>query len=287
MNSLFVRCGTDRVTGCSLVFRLLVPKRELNERMTKPDPKIPNPENAHACSSSVRAGLEGQAVQNSILSSLPEQEYAALQPDLEHVELANHSVLHDPGEPIEFGYFLNSGLVSLMVVTSDARSVEVGMVGREGFVGAPLALGLRDSSQRALIHIKGSAFRVKAEAMRNVLANSPSVRDRISRYVLLQGLQVAQLAACNRLHEVEQRLARWLLMTHDRSEGDSLPITHDLLAQMLGSGRPSVTLAAGMLQRAGTIEYTRGQVTLLDRKALERSACECYAAIRRISNGFC
>ena len=193
--------------------------------------------------------------------------------------------LHEPGERIEFGYFLNSGLVSMMVVTSDARSVEVGMVGKEGFVGAPLAFGFPNSSQRALIQIKGSAFRVKAEALRSVLEQAPVFRDRISRAVLLQGLQVAQLAACNRLHEVEQRLARWLLMTHDRANGDRLPITHELLAQMLGSGRPSVTLAAGMLQRAGTIGYTRGQVTVLDRKALERSACECYSAIRRISSG--
>lgn len=231
-----------------------------------------------------RAALDAPVIENSILQSLPKNEFAAVLPHLEFVELAMQQVLQEPGTNIEFGYFLNSGLVSMMVVTSDARSVEVGMVGKEGFVGAPLALGFPTSSQRALIQIKGTAFRVKAEVLRLILGEAPDLRNRISRSVQLQGLQVAQLAACNRLHEVEQRLARWLLMTHDRAIGDSLPITHDLLAQMLGSGRPSVTLAAGMLQRAGTIGYTRGQVTVLDRKALERSACECYSAIRRISS---
>jgi CRP-like cAMP-binding protein len=224
-------------------------------------------------------------VENKLLQNLPEQERSALQPHLERVDLAMHQVLHEPGEKLEFGYFLNKGLVSLMVVTRDARSVEVGIVGREGFIGAPLALGLRDSSQRALIHVEGSGFRVRSNAFKSVLEEAAVLRERVGRFVLLQGLQVAQLAACNRLHEVEQRLARWLLLAHDRAGHDSLPITHELLAQMLGSGRPSVTLAAGMLQRAGMIGYTRGQVSVLDRQALERSACECYAAIRKISNG--
>jgi CRP-like cAMP-binding protein len=257
---------------------------ELNERMTKMDSKNTNPEENKQPSDSSHARPEGRG-ENSILHTLPDSEYAALQPHLEFVEFSMHQVLQEPGEKIEFGYFINSGLVSLLVVTSDARSVEVGIVGKEGFVGAPLAMGLRDSSQRALIQIKGSALRIKADSLRSVLAEALALRNRIGRYVLLQGLQVAQLAACNRLHEVEQRLARWLLMTHDRTAGDSLPITHDLLAQMLGSGRPSVTLAAGMLQRAGTIGYTRGQITVLDRDALERTACECYGAIRRIVNG--
>lgn len=237
-------------------------------------------------SKETRSGSDGRAIENSILQSLPENEFAAILPHLEFVELTKQQVLHEPGERLAFGHFVNRGLVSMMVVTCDARSVEVGMVGREGFVGAPLAFGFANSSQRALIQIKGTAFRVKAELLRSALDDAPVFRDRISRAVLLQGLQVAQLAACNRLHEVEQRLARWLLMTHDRAPGNSLPITHDLLAQMLGSGRPSVTLAAGVLQRAGTIGYTRGQVTILDRQALERSACECYSAIQRISIGF-
>jgi CRP-like cAMP-binding protein len=223
-------------------------------------------------------------VENYILLAIPEQEYKALRPHLEFSELEMHQVLQDPGEKIEFGFFLNSGLASLLVVTRDAaHSVEVGVVGKEGFPGTPLATGLRESSQRAIIQAPAGAFRVKSEVLENVLSSSPRLQYWLNRFVLLQGLQTAQLAACNRLHEIEQRLARWLLMSQDRVGSDSLPITHDLLSQMLGSGRPSVTVAAGALQRAGIIEYTRGMVRILNRKTLENAVCECYAVIRRIS----
>src|SRR5207244_3050570 len=162
--------------------------------MTKLDSRKPNPEENQSSSSPPRPSPDGHSVENSILQTLPDSEYGALQPHLELVELGMHQILQEPGEKIEFGYFMNSGLVSLLVVTTDARSVEVGIVGKEGFVGAPLALGLRNSSQRALVQIKGSGFRVKAESLRSVLADAPVLRDRIARYVLLQGLQVAQLA---------------------------------------------------------------------------------------------
>jgi CRP-like cAMP-binding protein len=230
-----------------------------------------------------RTDLRGRSVENKILLAIPDHEYRALRPHLEFVLLEMHQVLQDPGQRIEFGFFLNSGLASLMIVTSDARSVEVGMVGSEGFVGAPLAMGVRDSSQRAIIQVPADAFRVKSELLENILSSAPVLQQGLNHFVLLQGLQVAQLAACNRLHEIEQRLARWLLMTHDRVGSTSFPITHDLLAQMLGSGRPSVTVAAGALQKAGIIEYTRGVMTILNRKGLERAACECYRAIRRIT----
>ncbi|PYX58076.1 MAG: Crp/Fnr family transcriptional regulator [Acidobacteria bacterium] len=230
-----------------------------------------------------RTDIRGRSVENKILLTIPDHEYRALRPHLEFVLLEMHQVLQDPGERIEFGFFLNSGLASLMIVTSDARSVEVGMVGSEGFVGAPLAMGVRDSSQRAIIQVPADAFRVKSELLETILASAPVLQQGLNHFVLLQGLQVAQLAACNRLHEIEQRLARWLLMTHDRVGSNSFPITHDLLAQMLGSGRPSVTVAAGGLQKAGIIEYTRGVVTIRNRKGLERAACECYRAIRRIT----
>lgn len=230
-----------------------------------------------------RTDSKGRPVENNILLAIPDEEYKALRPHLEFVTLKMHQILQDPGEKIEFGFFINSGLASLLVVTRDARSVEVAVVGREGFVGAPLATGLRQSSQRAIIQVAAGAFRVKSEVLENILASAPRLQHDLNRFVLLQGLQTAQLAACNRLHEIEQRLARWLLMSQDRVGSDSFPITHDLLAQMLGSGRPSVTVAAGALQRAGIIEYTRGAITILNRKALENVACECYGVIRRIS----
>jgi len=231
-----------------------------------------------------RIDTSGRLIQNQILLAMPEEEFLALRPHLERVQLNTNEVLHEAGEKVDYAFFLNSGLVSLLVVTADARSVEVGVVGKDGFVGAGLTAGLRQASQRAVIQIGSDAFRVKSQALQDVLANAPRLRQQMNRYVVVQGLQVAQLAACNRLHEIEQRLARWLLMTQDRIGGDSIPITHDLLAQMLGSGRPSVTVAAGMLQRSGSIEYTRGAVKVLNRRGLEAAACECYDAIRKINH---
>src|SRR5439155_20110529 len=232
-----------------------------------------------------RTDIRGRSVENKILLTIPDHEYRALRPHLEFVLLEMHQVLQDPGERIEFGFFLNSGLASLMIVTSDARSVEVGMVGSEGFVGAPLAMGVRDSSQRAIIQVPADAFRVKSELLETILASAPVLQQGLNHFVLLQGLQVAQLAACNRLHEIEQRLARWLLMTQDRVGSDVLPITHDFLAQMLGTGRPTVSVAAGVLQRGGMIEYMRGTIKILERKKLEDAACECYRVIQLIDGG--
>jgi CRP-like cAMP-binding protein len=231
-----------------------------------------------------RLDLKSRPVENSLLLTIPEEEFKLLRPHLETAQLRTHQVLHDADQPIDFGYFLNSGLASLLVVTSDAKSVEVGMVGNEGFVGAPLAVGMRNAAQRVIVQMPGEALRIRSEVMEVVLPDAPRLQQLLNRYLLLQGMQIAQVAACNRLHEIEQRLARWLLMSHDRSTGDSFPITHDLLSQMLGSGRPSVTVAAGALQRAGIIEYTRGMVKVLSRPRLEGAACECYEAIQRIGH---
>lgn len=231
-----------------------------------------------------RVDAKSRPVANELLLALPDDEFEQIRPQLELVTLGLHQVLQDPGHSVDYGYFLNNGLASLLVVTSDAKSVEVSTVGNEGFIGMPLAAGIRDSFQRVIVQTAGEAFRVKAEILQAVLPELPILQRSITRYLLLQGMQVAQVAACNRLHEIEQRLARWLLVSHDRSGGRAFPITHDLLSQMLGSGRPSVTVAAGTLQRAGLIEYTRGMVKVLSRPGLEDAACECYDAIRRIGN---
>jgi CRP-like cAMP-binding protein len=234
--------------------------------------------------SRTRTDSKGRAVENGLLLSIPDAEFEQVRPQLELVSLGLHQVLQDPGHSVEYGYFPNSGLASLLVVTSDAKSVEVSTVGNEGFIGMPLAAGIRDSFQRVIVQAAGEAFRIKAELLQTLLPELPALQRSVNCYLLLQGMQVAQVAACNRLHEIEQRLARWLLMSHDRSGGRSFPITHDLLSQMLGSGRPSVTVAAGTLQRAGLIEYTRGMVKVLSRPGLEDAACECYDAIRRIGS---
>jgi len=230
----------------------------------------------------LRSDSRGRPVENDLLLALPNPEFERLLPRLESVSLGLHQVVQDSGRSIEYGYFPNTVLASLLVVTNDAKSVEVGMVGREGFIGTPLAAGIRDSSQRVIVHAAGDAYRVKPDVLQAFLGELPVLQRELNRFLLLQGMQFAQVAACNRLHEIEQRLARWLLLSHDRSNGEAFPITHDLLSQMLGSGRPSVTVAAGALQRAGLIEYTRGMVKVLSRPGLEGASCECYEAIRRI-----
>ena len=225
----------------------------------------------------------GNPVKNSLLLAIPDREYSLLRPHLEYLELPNHQILQEPGQKIEYAYFLNHGMISLVILTSDGRSVEVAIVGNEGMVGTSLAVGLNRGPHRAIIQISASGFRVKSELLGEVLSRTPELRLIMNRYVLIQGLQVAQIAACNRLHEVEQRLARWLLMCQDRIGSEEFPMTHEFLAQMLGTGRPSVSLAAGILQRAGMIENIRGTVKIVNRKGLEGSSCECYAAMRQFS----
>lgn len=220
---------------------------------------------------------------NQLFNSIPARERDVLLPHLEQVRLPHRLILHESGEKIDFAYFLNEGLASLVVLTIDGRSVEVAIVGREGVVGSPLAVGLQRGPYRSIIQLAGSGFRIKAELMQQKLAQTPQLRLLINRYVLMQGLQIAQIAACNRLHEIDQRLARWLLMCRDRVDSDLLPVTHESLAQMLGTGRPSVTLAAGMLQKTKVIENARGAVRILNREKLESAACECYKAIQQFN----
>jgi CRP-like cAMP-binding protein len=230
-----------------------------------------------------RTDVTGRQVGNEILNSIPEAEYNRLRPELEFVQLPHHHILHEAGERLEFAYFLNEGLASLVVLTSDGRSVEVSIVGHEGIVGTPLAVGLHRGPYRTIMQISGTAFRIKAEMLDALLDEMPELRLLLNRFVLVQGLQIAQIAACNRLHEIEQRLARWLLMCQDRVNSEYLPVTHEFLAQMLGTGRPSVSLAAGILQKAGTIENARGNVKILNRPELEAAACECYRAIQHFN----
>jgi CRP-like cAMP-binding protein len=232
-----------------------------------------------------RTDSAGGRVQNSILRSIPEDEYDLLREHLEPLDLPAQHILHEAGAKIDFAYFLNDGMASLVVLTSDGRSVEVAIVGKEGIVGTPLGVGLNRGPHRAVMQILGSGLRIKSSVLTDVLGAAPELRLIWNRYVLVQGLQVAQIAACNRLHEIEQRLARWLLMCQDRIDSETLRVTHEFLAQMLGTGRPSVSLAAGILQRGGLIENIRGTVTILNRPGLENAACECYVAMKHFNGG--
>jgi CRP-like cAMP-binding protein len=230
-----------------------------------------------------RSDLSGKAVGNVILLSLPDKEYGMLRPHLEPLDLPQHKILHEPGEKIDFTYFLNDGMASLVAISRDGRSVEVGIVGKEGMVGMSLTAGLQRGTFRAIMQMSGSGVRIRSEIFLEVLLNASSLRSELGRFGLMHGLQVAQLVACNRLHEIVQRLARWLLMCQDRFDSQMLPLTHEFLAQMLGTGRPSVTLAAGFLENAGLIENSRGAVKILNRKNLEQTACECYGVIQHLN----
>ena len=222
-------------------------------------------------------------VGNKILLAIPDNEFRAIRPHLESMELESHRVLHEAHEVLQYAYFPNDGLLSLVVVLADGKTVEAGIVGKEGLVGIPALAGLSRSPLREVVQIAGDGLRIPATTLRELLATAPELHHELERFSVVLGLQVAQTAGCNRLHEVEKRLARWLLMAQDRVSSELLPITHDFLATMLGTDRPSVSLAAGVLQKAGIIEYSRGSVRILNRAELERTACECYGVIRRYS----
>jgi CRP-like cAMP-binding protein len=228
-----------------------------------------------------RTNAAGKPLSNVILLSIIDSEYNSLRPYLEYIDLPNHLVLHESGSKLEFAYFPNRGLISLVVEMKDGKTAEAGVVGNEGFTGIPAAVGLSRSPLQAVVQISGDGFRVEVAAFQKLLESTRHLQLLLNRYAVLQGMQVAQTAACNRLHDLEQRLARWLLMTQDRVDSKCLPITHDFLATMLGTNRSSVSLAAGILQREKSIEYLHGAVTIVNRRKLEESACECYGVMQQ------
>ena len=206
-----------------------------------------------------------------------------VRPHLQFVALPQRLSLQEANQKLDDVYFLNRGMVSLVFTTQKGQSVEVGVVGNEGFTPIPVAAGLRRSPHRAVMQIGGDGFKVDVTELQSVLDVSPALSSMLNRYAAVHGLQVAQTAGCNRLHDIEQRLSRWLLLAQDRVDSGLLRITHDFLAMMLGTDRPSVSLAAGGLQKKRIIEYSRGSVRILNRKKLENSACECYSIIQQFN----
>jgi CRP-like cAMP-binding protein len=225
--------------------------------------------------------IDGQVVENEILLGLPPKEREALFPQLTFVDLRTHDVLHEPGEPIKYGYFLNTGMTSILTVLTEGKSVEVGLTGKDGFVGLPLIVGFSSGPTQAVVQIAGNGFRIGARGIAQTVRQCPVLENRLQRYVQILGMQGTQVAACNRLHEVDERLARWLLMCQDRIGSNFVPLTQEFLAHMLGTRRASVTVAAGILQKAGLITYSRGHVNIVDRTLLENATCECYAIMRQ------
>jgi len=176
---------------------------------------------------------------------------------------------------------VNEGMISILAVQPDGKSVEVGLIGNEGFAGLPLLVGYRSSPTRMITQGDGSAYRCDADVLKQLVRQCPQLSQQLHRFSQQLAMQTTQIAACNRLHEVEERLARWILMTQDRLLSDTLPLTQEFLGQMLGTRRSSVTVSAGILQKAGLISYSRGNVTILNRKKLEAAACDCYGIVQR------
>ena len=229
--------------------------------------------------------LAPPAPSNRLLAALPAADLARLWPQLEPVGLEVRETLHVSDEPIAAVYFPESGWASMLALLADGRSAEVGLVGTEGMVGLPLLLGSDSSGTEAMVQASGTMLRLEAGAFRRALEESPALRTLLLRYALAFQQQVTQTAACNGHHALDQRLARWLLMAHDRAEGDEFPMTQEFLAMMLCVHRPGVTIAARLFQQAGLIRYGNGQMAITDREGLEAAACECYGVVRRQFDG--
>jgi CRP-like cAMP-binding protein len=219
-------------------------------------------------------------IQNLLLAALPGKVYRRLLPHLESVALPLMEILYESGEPINDVYFPNEGLVSLLVVMADGAPREVGLIGNEGMLGIAVALGRSTTTTRALIQMPGSAMRMKAQALRDELKRGGALQNVLHAFAHALFAQVSQSAACVSSHAVDKRLSRWLVMTHDRAPGDEFEMKHEFMAMMLGVTRSVVTRAAGHLQDKKMIRYTRGRVTVLDRRRLEATACACYGVVK-------
>jgi CRP-like cAMP-binding protein len=217
---------------------------------------------------------------NQLLDAFSPAAFERLRPHLEPYELILAAEIHDPGDMAEHVYFPISGLISVVATMNDGASVEIGVAGREGMFGVAAILGDDTPSQRAMVQLPGSALRLKTPRFRQEMKADPAMQATLLRYAQATLSAAGQSAACNRLHMLEQRCARWLLTAHDRAADDTFPLTHEFLAMMLGVRRPGVTLAARSLRKGGLIAYSHGSMSVLDRRGLEAASCECYRAIQ-------
>ena len=227
------------------------------------------------------ASLKLRRGENEILASLSDREFDAAIPDLEIVRLELRETVYAPGARIEFVYFPLSSMLSLVTVMRNGSQVEAATIGNEGMTGSPLSLPGTVSPLLMICQIPGEAIRMPARAFRSWLAQSGGVQDIMDRHAQALVALIAQTAACNRLHAVEQRCARWLLMTHDRARSDEFPLTQEFLSAMLGVRRASVSTSAIAIQRRGYIRYHRGMIEIIDRRGLEALSCECYEVTRQ------
>lgn len=216
---------------------------------------------------------------NRLLAALTPQEFSLVATDLVHVVLQLGETLHRAGEAVGQVYFPETGLISALSVLPDGQPVEIGLIGAEGVAGVSVILGATAAYSETMCQTAGGAHRISVTALKRALEHLPRLRDMLLRYVHVFHVQVAQTAACNSQHELDERLARWLLAAHDRSGGPHLSLTQDMIAVLLGVRRSTVSVAAGELQRAGIIDYHRGHITIVDRVGLEHAACGCYQTV--------
>jgi CRP-like cAMP-binding protein len=219
-------------------------------------------------------------IKNMILAALSSKEYKRLLPELEFILLPLDVSLYRSGDAIEYVYFPSDGIVSLVTKMKNGMTIEVGLIGKDGMVGIPVLLGDNIAFEEAIVQIAGSAMRMKTDVFKDGLkSNHNPLLTQLLLYTRTLMKQVAQTAACNRLHTVDERLSRWLLMCHDRMESDELPLKQEFISNMLGVRRASVGSAATALQAHGLISYSRGRISILKRRELEKFACECYGAV--------
>ncbi len=218
---------------------------------------------------------------NRLLRLLPPQDLQRVWSKLKRITLVPKQVLLEQDAKVGNAFFIESGTVSMLQTMDDGARIEVGLVGPEGFVGIPLLLGEETTAVEGMVQVEGEALQMPAAAFQRLLSELPAFAKLLLRYTGSFHVQVAQTAACNGRHQVEQRLARWLLMTHDRNPGDRFTMTQEFMSTLLGIRRPGVTVAIGALQRAGLVEHSRGAVTVVDRAGLEAASCECYQVVKR------
>ncbi len=222
------------------------------------------------------------SIANSLLASLPRAEYRRLLAGLDLVTLKFGEVLHEPGAPIRYVYFPIDRVIALLTTVPGHQALKIGLIGHEGMVGSPLALGVRSSPRRALVQGTGTAMRMKSSLFRKEIRGSKPLQQAVYRFKHALIGQIAQSAACKQFHSVKARLARYLLMTGDRARSKEFRLTHEFLARMLGVRRAGVTIAAGALEKRKLIKCGRGRITILDRQRLGAASCECYQIIKRI-----
>jgi CRP-like cAMP-binding protein len=219
-------------------------------------------------------------VANRLLATLPVEEYERLHPHLEQVSFALGEVVYESGGLLDYVYFPNTSIISLLYMMEDGSSAEMGLVGNEGVVGIALFMGGGTMPNRAVVQSAGHSTMMKAKVMQDEFSRGGKFQQLLLRYTQALITQIAQTAVCNRLHSVEQQLCRWLLLSHDRVQADELIMTQTLIADMLGVRREGVTIAAGQLQDVGAISYFRGHIKILDRQKLEATVCECYQVVK-------